>query len=144
MTNGWMRAVVTCCLSAMSLPALAVGTELQVRVEGVPRGPVIAYLYRSGDGMLGDGSKAWRRQQIEAADGATFTFADVPAGPLVVVVFHDANGNGQMDRNFLGMPSEPVAMSGKPGGFGPPTFARCAVPIAGARQRLTLRLKTIR
>ena len=37
---------------------------------------------------------------------ATATFANVTAGTYALMVFHDANNNNKMDKNFLGIPSE--------------------------------------
>jgi uncharacterized protein (DUF2141 family) len=33
-------------------------------------------------------------------------FNNVPAGTYAVFVFHDANTNNKMDKNFLGIPKE--------------------------------------
>jgi uncharacterized protein (DUF2141 family) len=40
------------------------------------------------------------------AHGAEVVFEDLPDGNYAIFVFHDANNNGKMDRNFLGMPRE--------------------------------------
>ena len=49
-----------------------------------------------------------------------------PPGPGTYAVFvaHDLNGNGKLDKSFLGMPTEPVGLSRNPGRprFGPPKF----------------------
>jgi uncharacterized protein (DUF2141 family) len=37
---------------------------------------------------------------------ANFVFEAVPAGNYAIAVFHDANRNNKMDKNFLGIPSE--------------------------------------
>jgi uncharacterized protein (DUF2141 family) len=38
-------------------------------------------------------------------------FRDLPAGDCAVAAAHDLNGNGQTDRNFVGLPTEPWAVS---------------------------------
>jgi uncharacterized protein (DUF2141 family) len=131
-------------LAMAALPAMAAGTTLDVRVEGVPSGMVHAWIYRSADGFPGDLAKSWRQQKVEASGSATLQFADVPAGRYAVMVYFDANGNGRLDRNFIGMPSEPVAVTGKASRFGPPTFDSCAIPVAGPLQTVTLKLKTVK
>ena len=35
----------------------------------------------------------------------------LPAGQYAVVVLHDRNNSGKMDKNFMGMPTEPVGLS---------------------------------
>jgi uncharacterized protein (DUF2141 family) len=39
------------------------------------------------------------------------TFTGLPSGQYAVVVLHDRNNSGKMDKNFMGMPSEPVGLS---------------------------------
>ncbi|AIN94532.1 DUF2141 domain-containing protein [Treponema putidum] len=45
----------------------------------------------------------------------------LPQGEYVFFVYQDLNGNDKLDRNFLGMPKEPVGYGnhkgGRPGGF---------------------------
>lgn len=38
----------------------------------------------------------------------------VKFGPCAVAIMHDVNGNGEMDRNWLGIPTEPYAFSKEP------------------------------
>lgn len=48
-----------------------------------------------------------------AIDGrqATCVFSGLPQGTYAVAVVHDENGNGQMDKNLLGIPSEGYGVS---------------------------------
>lgn len=44
-----------------------------------------------------------------------------------VIVYHDLNANGKLDRNFLGIPSEPYGFSNNPSTrFGPPGFDKAS------------------
>lgn len=83
-----------------------------------------------------------RRFSLEgAADGRiTVVLKDLPEGPIAVTVFQDANGNGRLDMNAMGMPVEPFGFSNDAvGQFGPPTFEQAVVrPVAG--QPLSIRL----
>ncbi|MEC3964161.1 DUF2141 domain-containing protein [Flagellimonas halotolerans] len=55
---------------------------------------------------------------------------DLPAGKYALAVFHDENGNGKLDTNWLGVPKEKVAFSkGKMKTFGPPKYNECAFQI---------------
>jgi uncharacterized protein (DUF2141 family) len=54
---------------------------------------------------------------------ASTTFEDVPHGTYALKVFHDRNGNGELDTNFLGLPKEHFGFSNNAmGRFGPPEF----------------------
>lgn len=44
-------------------------------------------------------------------ESVVLTFADIPAGEYGIKLFHDVNGNGDMDTNPFGIPIEPYAFS---------------------------------
>lgn len=72
-------------------------------------------------------------------DANTVVLKDLPAGGYAFVVLHDANSNGKLDRNLLGVPTEDYAFSNDAlGKMGPPSFeqARFSPPAAGATVRL--------
>nr|WP_315156664.1 DUF2141 domain-containing protein [uncultured Flavobacterium sp.] len=62
---------------------------------------------------------------------ASVTFSDVPKGEYTVMVYHDINNNGKLDKSFIGMPKEPVACSNNAKGFmGPPKYEEAKFTIA--------------
>ncbi len=61
----------------------------------------------------------------------SFTTDALPPGEYAVQVFHDVNGNGELDANFVGMPKEPWGFSNNArGNFGPPKFADTKVDVS--------------
>lgn len=44
----------------------------------------------------------------------SFSLESLPYGRYALALFHDINGNGELDRNLIGIPSEPYAFSQKP------------------------------
>jgi uncharacterized protein (DUF2141 family) len=74
--------------------------------------------------------------------GNTVVFKDLPEGDYAFAVYHDANGNGKMDKNVIGIPTEDYAFSNNAlGKMGPPSFekAKFAIPAAGATVRVSLK-----
>ena len=60
----------------------------------------------------------------------TVVLKDLPGGDYAVAAFHDENGNGERDRNVLGMPTEGYAFGNDAiGRMGPPTFEDAAVTV---------------
>jgi uncharacterized protein (DUF2141 family) len=58
-----------------------------------------------------------------------------------VAVWHDADGDGELDSNFLGLPREPVGASNNATGrFGPPSFDDAAFDYRSATLRQTIRV----
>jgi uncharacterized protein (DUF2141 family) len=57
-------------------------------------------------------------------------------------VYHDANDNGKLDQNMMGIPVESTGFSNDAlGNMGPPTFeaTRIDLPAEGKAIRVTLR-----
>ena len=44
----------------------------------------------------------------------TINVSDLTYGQYAIAIFHDENDNGELDRNLLGIPSEPFAFSRVP------------------------------
>ncbi len=60
----------------------------------------------------------------------TITIHDLPDGTYAVSMFHDKNSNKKLDKNFMGIPKEPVAFSkAKMKTFGPPGFEECSFKL---------------
>lgn len=60
----------------------------------------------------------------DALDGDVVrTELQLPLGEYAFSAFHDQDGDGELDTNFVGMPKEPIAMSNNAvGKFGPPKY----------------------
>lgn len=72
-------------------------------------GHAIARLYLPGNEVT-------RKGQLEISafiknGQSSFVFTALPAGEYAVVVFHDANDNGTVDHNFVGLPVEALGFS---------------------------------
>jgi uncharacterized protein (DUF2141 family) len=76
-----------------------------------------------------------------SADGVRLSLDSLRGGEYAIRVVQDLNGNGALDTNAVGMPTEPWGMSNDAvGNFGPPSWddAKFAVPGTGL-QTITLR-----
>jgi uncharacterized protein (DUF2141 family) len=89
----------------------AAPTDATVRVEIASlrntQGDVGCLIFNSPDGYPQTHAKAYK--ELHAAidgDHAVCEFKDVMQGTYAVIVFHDENKNGKMDKNFLGIPQE--------------------------------------
>lgn len=116
--------------------------DLTIRVDDVKaaHGQIMVALYDSADGFLKRSIKA--AAAPATAGSTTVVIDDVPAGEYGIALYHDANGNGKMDSNPMGMPAEDFAFSNNTrGNMGPPSFAdaKFTVPQAGAAVTVSLR-----
>ena len=86
--------------------------------------------------------QAGRRFSLDAAANGKLTVVlkDLPDGPLAISLFQDANANGRLDMNAMGLPVEPFGFSNNAAGnFGPPQFEQAVVtPVAGTPVKVKL------
>ena len=127
---------------AFAAPFAAHAADLVIHVDNVKStsGQVMVALYDNADAFLKYPVRAEKAKADKA--GTTLVFHDVAPGDYGFAVFQDINDNGRMDKNLLGIPTEPIAFSNNAQGrMGPPDFAavRLAVPAAGLDTTVTLR-----
>ena len=116
--------------------------QLSVYVDGVKTdaGNINVAVYNKADGFL-HFDKVFKSGHARAVKGSTHIFIeDLPEGVYALAVFHDENGNNELDTNWLGIPREAFGFSkGKVKMFGPPSFMECSVQITTDSEiRITL------
>ena len=62
---------------------------------------------------------------------AVVSYSGLKDGVYAVAAIHDENGNGELDTNFLGIPTEGVGVSNNPRLFGKPHFPDARFEIKG-------------
>jgi uncharacterized protein (DUF2141 family) len=131
---------VAAFLAAPVLDARA--AEVRVSVEGVrdDRGSILVAVC-DREAFLGPGCR-WTASVPAGPGRVEARVTGVPPGTYAIQVFHDENGNMDLDRTFIGFPKEGLGFSNDaPMKYGPPKFedAALAVTEAGASAALTLR-----
>jgi uncharacterized protein (DUF2141 family) len=135
--------MIRTALFALAIAApLAHAADLVIHVDNVKSGTgqVMVALYDNADAFLKRPARTTKAQADKA--GTTLVFHDVAPGDYGFSVFHDVNDNGRMDKNLIGIPTEPAAFSNNARGrMGPPAFdaVKLAVPAAGLDTTVSLR-----
>ncbi|MCH5377909.1 MAG: DUF2141 domain-containing protein, partial [Planctomycetes bacterium] len=115
----------------LSSPQDDLTVTVRVTHPGSLGGTVEVSLFDSPDSFM---KKPYLQFSGPVAQDGTFTatFAAVPEGAYAVVVVHDENGNGTLDRGFLGFGGESYAFSnGASPWFGWPDFEDAAFRVDG-------------
>lgn len=106
------------------------------------RGQAIASLFYEGDDVF---KKPRARVMSAIQEGkAILVFPELMPGHYAVLVFHDENGNGDLDHNTLRLPAEPLGYSN---GFelnlfsGLPSFGKLRFAFEGNGIPLSIRVK---
>jgi len=99
---------------------------LTVNITGISqlKGDIYVYLYTSEKGFPIEISKANKFLKAKVTKKSlSVSFKDVASGTYAISVYHDIDGNGKINQNFLGIPKEPVGVSNNTEGFmGPPKY----------------------
>ena len=148
-TSWWSISALAaaCWWGTFSLAPSAHAADLTVEVVGVTsaEGSLGCVLFsRSAAEQFPLGQEAATRVRNPAKPGTMqCVFRDLPAGDYAVSAAHDLNDNGQTDRNFVGLPTEPWAVSNnvRPT-LRAPRFAEAAFTLAATDiRRIELRLQ---
>jgi uncharacterized protein (DUF2141 family) len=141
-------------LLLLALPVEA--GELRITVDGIrsPNGVILIGLYDSAEsfnraielsdkeGFLNDPLRvvgAALRANVAKRGGVVFS--NLEPGRYAIILFHDENGNGRLDKTFWGVPTEPYGFSNDARGFlGPPKFDDAAIRLDGSDKAVVVSL----
>lgn len=114
----------------LSWVVLPLGDQGQIllEIENIKqaRGVMRIGVYADEDSYL---KKAVHVQNIPVSKTGTMTLnlEDIPFGTYAISLYHDRNGNGKLDSNWMRIPKEPYGFSRNAAAtFGPPKFQKAA------------------
>lgn len=117
---------------------------LTVTVKGVASdaGKVCVFVFGTKDGWPTNRSKAVRRScAAPNRQAVTIQFEKLSRGTYAVFAFHDEDNNGQIKKNFIGMPKEGVGASNDAGGMGGPSFNAASFSLSESRAAISFSLR---
>ena len=135
-----LSQVVSLTPAAAQPAAESAQASLTVTFTGLTSasGAVMVALYDSEASYTG--GKPLQAARV-AADGATLTtvFPGLKPGRYAIKAFHDLNGDGKLNTNPFGAPTEPYAFSNNAqGNMGPASWADAAFTVAAGANAQTI------
>ena len=116
--------------------------HLQVSNIQKPEGIIWIGVYDSKENFLIKEKAIVKGVEIGETGTIEMTVENVKFGDCAVAIFHDINGNGEMDRSWLGVPIEPYAFSRKPRSkWRLPRFNEVVIDFAPRSTKLSVELK---
>lgn len=111
--------------------ASAQGSEvvLEIRISKIlkAKGKLVVGVYQDESTWL---KKPYLQRVVSTDNEQTVLSFSLPAGTYAISMYQDINSNGELDRNFLGIPKEPVGFGNNYRPFGPPKYEAAAVDVA--------------
>ncbi len=128
-------------LTYFSLFWVNIPAEVTVTNLKDPKAKVYMAVYQNEKTFLDVKSMFKGVQQSPLSIESVKLSVDLPAGDYAFAVFQDLNGNGVLDTNFMGIPSEPYGFSKnfKPR-FSAPKFSDCKVTLNTASKSYSIKL----
>jgi uncharacterized protein (DUF2141 family) len=125
--------------------APATGT-LDITITNIQdaKGIIHLSLQNSSDGWLStdEDVKTFRdvSQEITSTDDIVISVEGLPEGGYAISLFHDLDGDLELDTNFIGFPKEPFGFSAPMGMTGPPKFEKAVVEVGANKTSVEIKL----
>lgn len=110
--------------------SVAHAADVSVQVTGVPAGDTIVVQVYDSANAFGDFRDPVKELRTETTEDGVYRLEGVPAGDIAILVYVDENLNGVLDKNFIGIPKEPLGISNNYRPKGPPAFESAKI-VAG-------------
>jgi uncharacterized protein (DUF2141 family) len=112
--RGTLALLGVVAVSQTVLPASAEQSSVTVNISGArsQKGNVVVCLWskENKDFPICSSAAAYKSTTLKAnSSNLVTTFQNVPSGEYAISAFHDENGNGKLDTNWMGMPKEGIA-----------------------------------
>ncbi|WP_027730726.1 DUF2141 domain-containing protein [Variovorax paradoxus] len=119
------------CAAALLSPLAALAADLNVNVADGPATDATLYLALYNDAASYADSKAVASQTAPMQGGkARLVFTGLAPGRYALRAFADENGNGKLDTNLMGMPTERYGFSNDAkGNRAAPAFDAAAIGV---------------
>ena len=128
--------------AALLVSAAASAADLEVTVSGLRSAEGharVAVHKRVPDAGFAEGGVVAATFRVAGKGELRFVFADIEPGDYAVAAFHDADSDGKLNTNLLGLPTEGFGFSNGAVGFmGPPSFEEAAVTVGAGDERVTV------
>jgi uncharacterized protein (DUF2141 family) len=128
----------------LSVSSYLFAAVLNITFTGIyePKGSIYVAVFDRKDSFLDTEKVCAKRIVPLSAGGAlALSLADLPPGTYAISCFHDLNGNGRLDKNWAGIPTEPYGFSNnaRPK-FRAPTWDESKITLPATGSSISIRL----
>jgi uncharacterized protein (DUF2141 family) len=137
------KTVATLC-SAIFLFGFTPKTEnpkLVIQINKVEKKGTLYVSVCTKSGEWSDKGKYTFKYEPMVGQSNSFEINSIPNGDYAIALYQDQNGNGKLDTNFFGIPTEPYAFSNnKVPFFSEPSFEKCKFQFNKQNQQIIINL----
>jgi uncharacterized protein (DUF2141 family) len=103
-------------------------------------GKIVVEIYKDKSDWL---KKPFRRIVLPTDKSSKTASFDVPQGNYAISIYQDANENGKLDLNFLGIPKEPIGFGNNYRPMGKPNFDSALIEFNSASKLEPIKLSSV-
>lgn len=126
-----IRRLIAPLTLTLATSALAADVTVTITDISEPTGMIHWALYDNAEAFDNGGMPVLAGRSRVSGERLQTTVHDLAPGRYAVRLYHDADGNGEMNTNLLGIPTEGYGFSNGAGNFGPADFDDAAVAVEG-------------
>ncbi|MBT8133501.1 MAG: MipA/OmpV family protein [Gammaproteobacteria bacterium] len=109
--------------------------DIIVRIDNPPQSGSVALVLFDSANTFGDLRDPFQVVIHELDGREEYLIENVGAGEYALMVYFDENRNKRIDKNFIGIPKEPLGFSNRYRPKGPPAYKRAAFTMAEGESR---------
>lgn len=130
-------------LSTVLGAANARSADLTLTVDNIEsvEGTLNWVLYDTEENYRDNDAAVFSARAKVSGETMRFTVHALPPGRYAIKLFHDANANGELDSNALGLPTEGYGFSNNAGRFGPPDFEDASFGLGDTSVNVQVRVR---
>lgn len=121
---GRLMVYVLCMWSPLGQSA-----HIEVKLENPPATGILTLMLFDSANAFGDFRDPAKRVKHSVDGREVYRIKNVPPGQYALLVYHDENENDRIDKNFMGIPKEPLGFSNRYRPKGPPRYSRAAFSL---------------
>ncbi len=143
--NRFLLPLFACLAAAFTFSSEAdAGEPITVTISNVraAKGDLLVGLYDSKRNFAKRPLRQSPKIRLTSSGTVRATIPNVPPGTYAIVVLHDVNKNGKLDKSPVGMPKEPFGFSNNPPiPRGMPAYSACTFTMGTSPKKMSIRLK---
>ncbi|MGD1839736.1 MAG: DUF2141 domain-containing protein [Thermonemataceae bacterium] len=142
------KSIISLCVALISVSlsyaqTTANGT-IELQIDGVEKteGHLIISLYKESTGFPTKPELAFKQYKmpVESLNPRPLSL-NLPFGSYAIAVYHDENGDGKFNTNFIGIPKEKTGASNNPKALFIPSFNQAKFDLSKETINLTIQIK---
>ncbi|MEM1319670.1 MAG: DUF2141 domain-containing protein [Bacteroidota bacterium] len=119
-------------------------STLEVKVTNVKKakGSIMLAIYDSAENFMGPDYFRTATEVVNQTGAVVVQVPELPFGSYAITIYHDENGNNELDTNLFGIPSESYGFSNNARRtFGPPSYDEARFDFSENGQIIEVKVK---